>query len=157
MQVRAIESEAACRARREVLDEHIGLAQQAFEHPGGVRMLEIESEALLGAVQPDEMRGLPQHGLIVMPGKVPGAWSFDLDDACTQISQLARGKGSCYGLLQRNNRHAMQRQARRVHTPKVRLFFVRRRLRLGRFFQALTRLVCHVNNGARQFVVTEIG
>ena len=69
-------------ARSEVLDHHVRLFQdQAFKHRRSLQILHVERQAFLRAAGPDEVRRQSPYALVVSAGNVPGAGTFDLDDA----------------------------------------------------------------------------
>ena len=51
------EARARGGAGREVLDEHVGPRQDAMQQRGVVRLLDVGDQALLAAVEPDEIAG----------------------------------------------------------------------------------------------------
>jgi len=75
----------------EILDQHIGLGHQPLQHGDAVRMLEVERQAALVALQILEIRAVARaaHGLAAfLAGR-----RFDLDDPRPPIGQLAyRGR-----------------------------------------------------------------
>ncbi len=94
------QAEPLRRAGGEVLHEDVGLLHQSVEHRLRTRMLHVEREALLGAVDPDEMRGLSLHRAVVAARRVAAAGPLDLDDARAQLRQLARAERARDDLLQ---------------------------------------------------------
>ncbi|MDT4846926.1 hypothetical protein FQZ97_809700 [compost metagenome] len=95
-------------ARREVLHQHVGLGQQVVEHLRGLVLLEVESQALLGAVGPDEMGGDAGDALVVAAGEVSHARALHLDHPGAEIGQLAGAERCCDGVLQTDHRDAVK-------------------------------------------------
>ena len=60
----------------------------------GRLVLEVERQAFLGTVGPDEVRGLAPHARIVGAGEITAAGAFDLDHARTEVGQLPVQKGA---------------------------------------------------------------
>ena len=71
-------------------------------------MFHVEREAFLRAVGPDEMRRQATHALIVAAREVAGLGAFDLDDARTKVSQLARGERRRDRVFQRDDGDALE-------------------------------------------------
>ena len=59
----------------EVLHEHIGGGQQTVQHLGRRVLFEVEGQAFLRAVGPDEVRGQAVDALVVAPGEIADAWT----------------------------------------------------------------------------------
>src|SRR5581483_9433416 len=77
--------------------------------------LGVEGDRLLAPVQPDEVAGLAAHGRVVSAGEVAGSRPLALDHPGPQVSQLPGGERHRDGLLQRDDRDAIERQC--VHEP----------------------------------------
>src|SRR5713226_10454352 len=71
-------------------------------------MLHVQRETFLGAVEPDEMRGLAEHGLVVAAGEIADLRAFDNDPPCAEICELPRGERRSHGLLKRNDGYAFE-------------------------------------------------
>src|SRR5690606_992811 len=82
------------------------------------RVLEVEGEGLLGAVEPDEVAGLTVHGGVVAAGGVAAARPLHLDHPGAAIGALAGGGGGGPGLLQTDHRDARQRVPLRSHASR---------------------------------------
>ncbi|MNY51822.1 hypothetical protein D3C86_1874440 [compost metagenome] len=95
-------------ARREVLHQHVGLPQQLVQHRLRLGVLEVQGQALLGAVGPDEMRGHAAHALVVATGEIAGAWALDLDHAGAQVGQLAGAERRGNGVFQADHGNAIE-------------------------------------------------
>ncbi len=108
------QAEAGRGARRQVLDHDIGLfGDQALQDGPGFRVLDVERQAFLGAVGPDEMGCQTIDPLVIAAGEVSDTGPFHLDDAGTQIGKLARGEGSGDGVFECDDRCSSQR----FHVP----------------------------------------
>ena len=62
-------------------------------------MLDVERQALLRAVGPDEVRGQAAHALVVAAREVADAGTLDLDDAGAEVGELAGGERRGDGVL----------------------------------------------------------
>src|SRR5581483_7515161 len=74
----------------------------------GARMLDVQRQALLPAVHPDEVRRQAFHGRVVAPCGVAGPGALDLDDARAEVGELARRERPGDHLLQRDDRDAVE-------------------------------------------------
>jgi hypothetical protein len=92
------------------VQEDVGARDQARQHIGRLRTLEIERERFLRPVDPDEVTGLTLDRTVVTAGKVTDARSLDLDDTCTEIGELPAGKRRRNCLLDRDDEQALKRQ-----------------------------------------------
>ena len=108
--VQRLERQAHARggARCQVLYQHVGTGQQAAEHLHRIVLLEVEGQAFLGAVGPDEMRGQAADPLVVATGKVTAAGAFDLDHPCAEVGELAGAERRGDGVLQADHGDAIQ-------------------------------------------------
>jgi hypothetical protein len=79
------ETQPLRRRRSEVLDEHVGMLEEPVHHLKGIGMRQVEGDALLGSVQPDEVARHSPDGLVVGPREIASARPLHLDDACTQV------------------------------------------------------------------------
>ena len=97
------------RAGLEVLHEDVGLGENGFEQRLVVRLGEIEHHRLLAAIEPDEMRALAVHDVIVMAREI-ALRALDLDDASAGVRQPAGAlrRGDC--LFDRDDEEAFERQ-----------------------------------------------
>ena len=82
-------------------------SDQPLQHLGGLRVLDVQRQAFLGAVGPDEVRGQAAHALVVAAREVAHAGALDLDDARAQVGQLARGEGRGDGVFERDDGDAL--------------------------------------------------
>ena len=85
----ACEAPLRCGAGREVLHQHVGRGEQLLERGEGGRLLQVQRQAFLGPVDPDEMGGQALGAAVVVAGEVAAAGTFDLDHARAQVGQLA--------------------------------------------------------------------
>src|SRR6202041_1233628 len=85
--------------RGQVLDEHVGAVDEPADQVTVAWVLEVELDALLAPVQPDDVAGLAEGGAIVAAGEVAAARPFDLDDPRAEVSELTGGEGRGHGLL----------------------------------------------------------
>jgi len=81
-------------ARQEVLDHHVGGAREVQHDLAGLGMREVERQARLAGVDPDEIRGLVGaplfHLSVPAPGVVAFARALDLDHPSAEIGEQAR-------------------------------------------------------------------
>ncbi len=110
------EAEPSGRARREVLDEDIGLRQHGLDHGAVVFLLEIDAAGFLAAVQPDEIRGLAFRIVVIAACEVAFR-AFELDDARAGIGELAGRGRHGHRLLQRHHQNSFERVHRRSGGP----------------------------------------
>ena len=102
------QAHASGSAGSEVLHQHIGFLQQLPEGVERLRLLEIERQALLGPVGPDEMRGLALDAGVVGAGKVAGAGALHLDHARAEVSELARAERRGDGMFKGDDGDAVE-------------------------------------------------
>lgn len=93
------EAEALDGAGGEVLDEDIGLGEQGVKDLLALRVLEVEGEALLVAIEPDEVARHSVDRRIVAAREIAGARPFDLDHPGPEVRELPRGERRRHGLL----------------------------------------------------------
>ena len=98
----------AASAGHQVLHQHIGPLDQLLQHGACGRVLEVERQAFLGAVAPDEVRRRAVGPAVVGAGEVALARTLDLDDARTEVSELTRAERRGNRMLQRNDQHSFQ-------------------------------------------------
>ena len=81
-------------ARQEVLDHHVGRAREVQHDLARFRMREVERQARLAGVDPDEVRGLVGaplfHLRVTAPGVVAFAGALDLDHPRAEVAEQAR-------------------------------------------------------------------
>ena len=70
-------------------------------------LLQVQRQAFLGAVGPDEVRGQAAHALVVAAREVAAARALDLDHARAQVGQLARGERRGDGVFERDDGDAL--------------------------------------------------
>ena len=73
------------------------------------RMLEVERQAFLRAVGPDEVRGQAAHALVVAAREVADAGALDLDHARAEVGELARAERRRDRVLERDDGDAIER------------------------------------------------
>jgi hypothetical protein len=104
------EAETLRCARGEVLDEDVGLCQEAVQNLSGGFLFQVQGKRLFGTVDPDEVAGKTLDDGIIGPGEVSGLRALHLDDPRAHVGELARGERRGDRLLQRDDRDALQRQ-----------------------------------------------
>ena len=97
------------RARREVLHDNVGARHQRIENASRALVLDVERQAFLRAVAPDEMRGETLDPRIVGAREIANARPLDLDDARAEVGELARAEGRGDGVLKRDDGRAGKR------------------------------------------------
>ena len=95
-------------ARREVLDEHVGAGDDAVQQRGVVRLLDVGDQALLAAVEPDEVARQAFRRLVVAAREV-ALGAFDLDHPRAGIGQAGAAIGRGHRLLQRDDEQTCKR------------------------------------------------
>ena len=104
--------EALGGAWRQVLQEHVGFRQQPLEHILRRLVLDVEREALLRAVGPDEVRGQSLDGLVIAARRIAAAGALDLDHARAHFGELAGRERPGDDLLERDDGNAFKRPHR---------------------------------------------
>ena len=79
-------------ARGEVLDEHVGAGQDAVQQRRIVLVLDVRDQALLAAVQPDEVAGQTLGRRVVAACEIAFR-ALDLDDAGAGVGQAGTAIG----------------------------------------------------------------
>src|SRR5690606_8961536 len=95
-------------ARSKVLYQHVSLGQQLVEYLGGFLLLDVQGQAFLGTVGPDEMRGQAIDTLVVAPGEVTGTGPLHLDHPGAEVGQLARAERRGDGVLEADHGDAVE-------------------------------------------------
>jgi len=95
------EAETLERARPEVVHEDVGTPQEPVERGAIGRSAEVERDAALAAVKPDEVGGLAAHHRVVAAREVAFG-PLDLDDVGAHVGQMARAERARDGLLERH-------------------------------------------------------
>jgi hypothetical protein len=108
-QRRRAEPEAVGGARGQVLDEHVGGVDEPAEEVAVTGFLDVELDALLAPVEPDEVAGLAERGPVVAAGKVTAAGPFDLDDPRAEVGELTGGERGGHGLLEGDDSETVER------------------------------------------------
>jgi hypothetical protein len=101
------EAEACERARRQVLDEDVGLGQHALEQRLVPGLLQVETQRLLAPVEPDEIGAVAVHQPVIAAREV-ALGALDLHHARAGVGQAARGVGRGHGLFQGHHEKAFQ-------------------------------------------------
>jgi len=90
-----IQPELGQRSRTKVLDDHIALDDQLLEQATPLRVLEVDGDAFLVAIDAEEVRALafeerrtPRARVVALPRLL------DLDHACAHIGQQHRAIGT---------------------------------------------------------------
>ena len=105
-----VRSEAGARrgAGCEVLDEHVGAREDAVQQRGIVGILDVGDQALLAAVEPDEIAGQALGGVVVAAGEI-ALGALDLDDARAGIGEAGAAIGRGDRLFQRDDQQPFER------------------------------------------------
>ena len=85
--------------RRQILNEHVGPGGDAFQQCRIVRILEIQHQGFLAAIEPYEVRAPAIDGTVVVAREV-SPFPFDFDDPGTGIGETRRAERCRYRLLQ---------------------------------------------------------
>ena len=102
-------------ARREVLQQHVGTADQPIQHRSGGRLLHIEGDAALAAIEPHEMAALAMDETIVVAGEIADARPFDLDDIAAHVREVPAAQRRGDSVFQRDGAHALQGATMGLH------------------------------------------
>ena len=114
-QRRIVESEPLQRSWLKILDEHISARQERFEDAPACGVLEVEREALLVAVDAEEVHALAiDEGRTPRPRVVAAGWMLDLDDACAHVGQHERAVRPGHDASQVEYRDSGQNPGRHV-------------------------------------------
>jgi hypothetical protein len=100
-------------AGAEILDHHVGLAEEAPEHGEVGLALQVDGKALLAAVDGVEDRRVAPDLLVaeIEPARqVPAVRSLDLDDAGAEVHEPERAIGTGEKLAQVDDDEAGKRQ-----------------------------------------------
>src|SRR5687768_9648306 len=97
-------SKAIGSAGSEVLHKYVCAFDQACKDSLAGRLFQVESERLLGAIQPHEIAREARHRSVVATCKIAVIRPFDFDDARAQVGKLARGERRSYRLFDRDDR-----------------------------------------------------
>ena len=114
-QVVGAEARAGGRARRQVLDEHVGPRQDAMQQRRVVRLLDVGDQALLAAVEPDEIAGQALAAVVVAAREV-ALGALDLDHPRAGVGQAGTAIGRGDRLFERDDREAGEGM-RGCHAP----------------------------------------
>ena len=87
-EVGVAQAEAGGGAGCEVLQQHIGAANQPIQYLRRFRMLQVERDAALAAIEPNEEAGLTVHVAVVVTREVALTRALHLDDIGTEIGHV---------------------------------------------------------------------
>ena len=93
----------------EVLHQDVGLGEQAAEDGRRVGVLQVEAEAFLAAVGPDEVRGQAFDARVVGAREGTDAVPLDLEHARAEVGQLAGAERRRDGVLEGDGGDACER------------------------------------------------
>ena len=110
-QLRRAEPEPLGGAWRQVLHEHVGLGDDPLQRFDRAVILEVERQAFLRAVGPDEMAGKAARAGVVGACEIAAVGPLDLDDARALVGQQPRAVGRGDRLFQRDDKHTVERAA----------------------------------------------
>ena len=96
------------RAGCEVLHQHVGRPQELQQRGLGLRVLHVERQAFLVAVEPGEVGRLALYPLVVAAREVAAAGALHLDDARAQVGQLSRAERRGDRMFERNDGDAVE-------------------------------------------------
>src|SRR5437763_15801474 len=113
------ETESRGRAGCEILHEDVGLAEETRENCTGFTMLDVERQAFLRAIGPDELRREPAHALVVAAREIAAAGTLDLDDARAEVGELARAEWPRDRVLERDDGDAIEREDSGTHIKTI--------------------------------------
>ena len=102
------EAEAGGGAGGEVLQQHVGVGEQLRQHLGRLGMLEVQRDAALAAIEPDEEAGLPVHEAVVGAGEVALAGPLHLDHVGAEVGQVAAADRRRHRVFQRDDADAFE-------------------------------------------------
>ena len=104
------QTQARSRAGCQVLHHDIRLlANESLEDHLRFRMLDVQREAFLGAVGPDEVRRQAAHAFVIASREITHPGAFDLDHPRAEIGQLAGREGCGDRMFERNDGNAGKR------------------------------------------------
>ncbi len=95
--------------RSEVLQQHIGAADQPVQHLCRLGVLQVERDAALAAVEPDEEARLAVHVAVIGAGEVALARALHLDDIGAKVGHVAAADGRRHRVFERDNTDTFQR------------------------------------------------
>ena len=104
-QFRDRKAELGDRAGLQVLHEHVGLREQRREQRAVLALAEIEHDRFLAAIEPDEIRALAMHMIVVMAREV-ALRPLDLDHARAGIGEPAGRLRRRHRLFERDHEDA---------------------------------------------------
>jgi len=111
-----VDAEPLRHGRPEVVHHHVGALDEAAKHAEPARPLQVEADALLVAVDPEEGAALARQGRGIVAEVVPFG-RLDLDDARAEVTQQRAAVGSGHVAAQVEHRDAAQRPMARTGAP----------------------------------------
>src|SRR5690606_29108214 len=132
-------------ARSKVLYQHVSPGQQLVEYLGGFLLLDVQGQAFLGTVGPDEMRGQAIDTLVVAPGEVTGTGPLHLDHPGAEVGQLARAERRGDGVLEADHGDAVEWAGFGCHVVQFDVLQIRRRVENGEAFSTRSFKPCRGN------------
>ena len=109
------ETEARRRARCKVLNDDVGgLDDEPPKDHLRLRMLDVERQAFLRAIGPDEMRRETVDALVVAAREIAHAGPLDLDHPRAEVRELPRCERRGDRVLERDDGNALQRSHRNL-------------------------------------------
>jgi hypothetical protein len=118
LQGRPAEPQLLHRVRPEVLQHHVGDLDQLPENVPPLLTFQVKDEALLVAVQADEVRAavlvVAAHEGAELPGVVPD-FALDVDDLGAQIGQIHAGRRRRQHVAQVHYPYALQRSWHKMY------------------------------------------
>jgi hypothetical protein len=103
-----IEAGAGERARHQILNEHVGTGDQAREQLVVDRVLDVENDGFLAAVEPYEIAALAPCGAVVAACEIAFR-PLDFDDPCAGVGKPTGAQRCGDRLLDRHNQDTFER------------------------------------------------
>ncbi len=103
-----VEPEPRHGAGDQVLHEHVGGVDQPVQQRAIARVLDVELEALLAAIEPDEVRAVTVDGAVVRAREIADTGALDLDHACAEVGQVTGGERRRDRLLEGDDRDVFE-------------------------------------------------
>ena len=112
-QTSAVKAKPRHRAWREVLHEHIGPGNEAFQHRRVGCLSQVQTHRFLAPVQPDEIGTLPRRRRVVATRKIP-LRALHLDDTRPGLAQSRGTVRRSDRLFDGHHEHPVERVGERV-------------------------------------------
>jgi hypothetical protein len=97
-------------ARAEVLNHHVGTADQLRYQPGTLGPFDVDADAALAAVEGDKAGGDARLERGVIASQIASGRKLDLDHLRPQVGHHSRRQGTGYVMAQLNDSHAGKRR-----------------------------------------------